>query len=88
MPRAHTGSVNHVRLCAIRPSFSHCRLSRLELSGDDAGPAEEASSFCFSAPFPFLFLFFLSGLYVSAPVAIVVAAPAPVGAAAHARDRC
>lgn len=30
MPRAHTGSVNHVRLCAIRPSFSHCRLSRLE----------------------------------------------------------
>lgn len=65
-PRAHTGSVNHVRLCATRPSFSRCRLSRLGRLGTSrrggcrpAGlPVEQGGGYFFSSLV--LFLSFLA----------------------------
>lgn len=84
MPRVHTGSVNHVRLCAIRPSFFplssvpsrvfwRCR------GGSSNRPAERLEEKVRRYFSPFLF-FFSFWLYAFAPVPV----PVPVGAAADA----
>lgn len=42
-PRVHTGSVNHVRLCAIRPSFFPLSSVSSRVFGDVAGAAAAAA---------------------------------------------
>lgn len=86
-PRAHTGSVNHVRLCAIRPSFFPLSSVSSRVFGDVAGAAvgQQGGSWSRCGGHSFFVFFSSFWLYAFALVAVAAAVPVPDGAAAHAR---
>lgn len=74
------GSVNHVRLCATRPSFSRCRLSRLgRLGAPRRGGCRPAGRPVEQGGASFFLLVFRS-FWLGASALAGVSGPGPVGA--------